>query len=92
MIITANGEYVLKTGLVGSNSTSTNVMVSGTLGTAVLDIGYYDDFGSFIGFTDASAIEVGTQHQVAHGQGVVPVLRVTSAGGTNISVVVTGLE
>ena len=91
MIITIDGEYILKSGVRGSNGGTTNVLVSGVFGTAGLVLGYYNEFGTFIGFTDGTITQTDSEFSVSHGIGITPILQVTTANGsTNISVVIAG--
>lgn len=91
MIIVSDGVYSLKTPY--SGTCKTIVYVSGVLGTAVLSVGYYDDFDNVIPIVNGLITVSDTQYIVENGLGVDPVLSVSgSDGSTNISVLVASSD
>ena len=90
MKITADGFYTIKHKQSGAAGAITIVYVSGTAGGSVLTLGYYDDYHTFIPFIDG-VLSVDTQSIIKHGIGVVPVLSVTGASGTALSIITASM-
>ena len=89
MKITQNGFYRV-VGKHGVGGGTTVVFYSGTTGGAVVTLGYYDDYGTWVSLTDGT-LSVGTQVQVKHGSDVMLYAQVSGASGTTaISLLANG--
>ncbi len=86
MKIETTGKHILNSGTSGQGGATSVVLISGS-GGGTLTLGYFDDYGTFIPFTDG-VVTVPSQTTIKHGIGVKPVLDTTAVG--SLSVVLAG--
>jgi len=89
MKITENGFYTLNSPVRGGFGATSIVFISGDAGGSTLTFGYYNDYGTFIAFTDGIVTNP-SQTTIKHGVEVRPVLNITGGSAIALSVVVTG--
>ena len=85
MKITEDGYYKIngKQGIGGGTSI---VYLSGAAGSAIMTLGYFDDYGTFIPLADGVILS-GSQTQVDHGAGDLPIY--LEVAGSNVSTVLS---
>ena len=86
MKITTAGKHILNSGTAGQGGATSVVLISGS-GGGTLTLGYFDEYGDFIPFTDG-VVTSPSQTTIKHGIGVKPVLDTTAIG--TLSVVIAG--
>ena len=86
MKVETAGKHLLSSDISGQGGATSVVLISGS-GGGTLTLGYFDDYGTFIAFTDG-VVTSPSQTTIKHGIGVKPVLDTTAIGA--LSVVIAG--
>ena len=92
MILTANGDFLVKPEVVGMNADTFIVYVSGSIDGAVMQLRYKDEGGNWVNLENGLLV-IDTQNKVEAGRGAYIHLNISNAGAsTEIFVTTRGLN